>query len=132
MILPNTVLVDTSLWIDHLGTTKRRQPKPLSPLLEQGVVSVHPFIVGELACGNLRNRREVLRSLAELPILPVATDDEVMTFIEARSLMGRGIGYIDANLLASVVLSGPTRLWTRDRRLHTVATGLGVAYEASG
>lgn len=118
------ILVDTSVWVDHL----RAGAPELAHALEAGLVYCHPFVIGELACGNLRNRREVLELLSNLPGLPVATDQETLEFIERRGLMGRGIGYIDVHLLASVVLEPPARLWTLDRRLAAVASELGVAH----
>ncbi|EAR20324.1 PilT protein-like [Nitrococcus mobilis Nb-231] len=89
---------------------------------------MHPFVLGELACGNLRNRNEVLALLKDLPRVAIATDDEVLFFIERHALMGRGIGYVDAHLLAAVILSGATQLWTRDKRLQAVALSLVLAY----
>jgi predicted nucleic acid-binding protein len=118
------ILVDTSVWADHLRTGLQA----LAAVLERGGVLMHPFVQGELACGNLKNRREVLRLLGELPAAPVATDAEVLEFIERRALMGRGMGYIDVHLLASVVLAGGVQLWTRDKRLAAVAADLKVAY----
>ncbi|MBI1731839.1 MAG: type II toxin-antitoxin system VapC family toxin [Gammaproteobacteria bacterium] len=118
------ILVDTSVWVDHL----RAGAPALVAALEQGLVFGHPFVVGELACGNLKNRREVLRLLDELPGAPVATDPETLDFIERRALMGRGLGYIDAHLLASVALAGTARLWTRDRRLAEAARELKLDY----
>jgi predicted nucleic acid-binding protein len=90
---------------------------------------VHPLVVGELACGNIANRREVLSLLHDLSIAPVATHEEALAFIEARFLMGRGIGYIDVHLLASAALSGGGTLWTLDRRLKPLAQDMGLAYE---
>jgi predicted nucleic acid-binding protein len=118
------ILADTSVWIDHL----RAGVSTLVDALEQGGVLVHPFVLGELACGNLRNRREVLELLGNLPHAPTATDAEAREFIERRSLMGRGIGYIDVHLLAAVALAGSARLWTRDRRLATVAAELRLDF----
>jgi predicted nucleic acid-binding protein len=118
------ILVDTSVWIEHL----RRGTPALAGVLEHGEVMTHPFVLGELACGNLKNRGEVLRLLGDLPEAPVATDPEALAFIEQRALMGRGIGYIDVHLLASVVLDGAARLWTRDKRLASVAADLRLAY----
>ncbi|HHQ41149.1 MAG TPA: type II toxin-antitoxin system VapC family toxin, partial [Chromatiales bacterium] len=115
------ILVDTSVWIDHLRTGEPH----LVALLERSQVLMHPFVLGELACGNLRRRADVLRHLGALPRSPVATDDEVLRFIEVHRLMGKGIGWIDVHLLAAVALSPGTRLWTRDRRLDTVARTLG-------
>ena len=88
----------------------------------------HPFIVGELACGRIRNRGEVLGLLGSLPVGPVATDDEALQYIDFHQLMGRGIGYVDVHLLASTALADGLRLWTRDRRLEEVAAELGMAY----
>lgn len=119
------ILVDTSVWIDHL----RSGDEGLAALLNGSLVLMHPFVVGELACGNLRHRETVLGLLQELPQATVATDTEVLFFIERHALMGRGIGYIDAHLLASASLSDAARLWTRDIRLREVATELGQAYE---
>ena len=116
------ILVDTSVWIDHL----RAGEEELVALLNSARVLSHPFVVGELACGNLRHRDEVLTLMGELPQITVATDAEVLYFIEQHGLMGRGIGYIDAHLLAAVSLASPARLWTRDRRLAAVAADLGV------
>ena len=119
------ILVDTSVWVDHL----RAGAPALAVALEQGAVLTHPFVVGELACGNLKNRSEVLQLLGDLPGALMATDAEALDFIERRALMGRGIGYIDVHLLASVVLAGSARLWTRDQRLAAVADDLKLAYE---
>jgi len=116
------ILVDTSVWIDHL----RVGDEGLVKLLDSAQVLCHPFVVGELACGNLRNRDEALTLLGELPSVAVATDAEVLYFIGQHGLMGRGIGYIDAHLLAAVSLAAPARLWTRDKRLGAVATELGL------
>ena len=110
------VLVDTSVWIDHL----RRGNSELAARLEHGDVWCHPFIVGELACGNLANRDEILHRLEALPRAEVAEHPEVLLFLEAHDLPGRGIGWVDAHLLASARL---TRLclWTLDKQLATVA-----------
>jgi predicted nucleic acid-binding protein len=119
------ILVDTSVWIDHL-----RSGEPLLvAVLESARVMMHPFVLGELACGNLANRSEVLGLLGGLPAALTATDPEALEFIERRALMGRGIGYIDVHLLASTALSGDARLWTKDRRLATVATELDLAFD---
>ena len=117
------MLVDTSVWIDHL----RLGDAELAAALEAGQVRVHPFVVGELACGNLRARAEVLSLLQALPASPVATDREVLFFMDQQALMGRGIGYIDVHLLASARLGG-VLLWTRDKKLHAIAAGLGLAH----
>ena len=117
------MLVDTSVWIDHL----RYGDVPLTAALEAGQVWMHSFVLGELACGNLRSRVEVLGLLQALPPMPVSTDKEVLFFIDQHELMGRGIGYVDVHLLASARLGG-AQLWTRDKRLHTVAAELGLAH----
>lgn len=118
------ILVDTSVWVDHLRTGD----SSLAAALEEGLVVMHPFVVGELACGNLANRVEVLTLLENLAKAPVATDAEVLAFIEARSLMGRGIGYVDAHLLASAALAADTQLWSRDRRVVAVAAAMNLAF----
>lgn len=113
------MLIDTSVWVDHL----RRDDPRLRSLLDLGEVECHPFIIGELACGLLRRRSEILTLLRRLPQVQVVGHDEVLTFIERHRLMGRGIGWLDAHLLASAALcSSP--LWSRDRRLSEVATDL--------
>lgn len=117
------ILVDTSVWIDHL----RQGDAGLAAGLQAGAVGMHPFVVGELACSNLRARAEVLGLLQSLPAVPLATAREVLYFIDTHSLMGRGIGYIDAHLLAASRLAGAA-LWTRDKRLRGVATELALAH----
>ena len=117
------ILVDTSVWIDHF----RRTDPALVDALEAGEVLMHPFILGELACGNLHRREETLELLTNLPTAPVATDAEALVFIERGSLMGRGVGYIDVHLLASVALTATGRLWTRDRRLAALAAELDLS-----
>lgn len=119
------ILVDTSVWIDHL----RSGEPALAAALEGGRVLMHPFVLGELACGNLKNRSEVLRLLGDLPAAPTATDPEALGLIERRALMGRGVGYIDVHLLASAALAGVGRLWTRDKRLAAVAAELELAFD---
>lgn len=116
------ILVDTSIWIDHL----RQRDAKLSKLLDQCQTCVHPFVTGELALGNLRNRDTILDALRNLPQAPVATEDEVLRFIREHCLHGIGIGYIDAHLLAATRLMPGTSLWTRDRRLLAAATRLGL------
>lgn len=122
------ILVDTSVWIDHL----RVGVPSLAKALDLGRVLMHPFVIGELACGNLANRTELLRLLGELPRAEVAALEEVLGFIEAHALMGRGIGYVDAHLLAATALEGDARLWTRDRRLGGIAHDLGFAADDRG
>jgi predicted nucleic acid-binding protein len=114
------ILVDSSIWVDHL-----RQGDPvLSRLLNEGRVLAHPFIVGELALGNLRQRDEILGLLADLPQAVVAREGEVLHFIREHALSGSGIGYVDAHLLAATRLTGGTALWTRDKRLAQTAERL--------
>jgi predicted nucleic acid-binding protein len=117
------ILVDTSIWIDHLRASDER----LARMLDDGKVLAHPFVTGELALGNLRQRDAVLSALQDLPQACVATENEVLRFIGAKSLFGIGIGYIDAHLLASVFLTPGSMLWTRDRRLLEASSRLGVA-----
>ena len=117
------VLVDTSIWIDHL----RYGDAQLSAWLNAGQVLVHPFVTGELALGSLKNRDAILVALQDLPQAQIATHGEVMGFIACESLFGLGIGYIDAHLLAAVRLTPGTSLWTRDKRLLAVASWLGLA-----
>lgn len=117
------ILVDTSVWIDHL----RGGDLNLARRLDGGEVLGHPLVIGELAMGNLRQRRLILSALEGLPKALVARDDEVMAFIEREALHGLGVGYVDAHLLASARLTPDARLWTRDRRLTEVAERLGVA-----
>jgi predicted nucleic acid-binding protein len=119
------ILIDTSVWVDHLA----KGIPALAEMLDRSEVLTHPFVIGELACGNLKNREGVLRLLTALPSVITATDDETLLFIERQQLMGKGIGYIDAHLLASATLTAGTRLWTRDRRLAVVATELGCALD---
>lgn len=115
------VLVDTSVWIDHF----RSGNEELQALLLNTEVACHPFIVGELSCGNLKNRHEILGLLKELPSATVAESDEVLELIETHQLMGCGIGWVDAHLLASAMLSG-FALWTSNRRLRDLGDSLGV------
>lgn len=118
------MLVDTSIWVDHF----RQGDAALTSLLNRAEVECHPFIVGELACGLLRRRVEVLSLLEKLPNLPLGAHGEVMMFVERHELMGRGIGWIDAHLLVSASL-GRVPLWTRDRRLAGVARMLQLYAE---
>jgi predicted nucleic acid-binding protein len=115
------ILVDTSVWVDHL----RKGDTALSNLLEAEKILCHPLVVGELALGMLRNRRKILSSLQDLPQADVASHDEVMAFIEKASLYGKGIGLIDAHLLASCLITG-CPLWTKDARLKSVTAGVGA------
>ncbi len=117
------ILLDTSIWVDHL----RRGGDPrVNELLDHHQVLVHPMIIGELACGTLNRRREVLEALAWLPKAREASHDEVLALIDQRDLAGTGIGYVDAHLLAATLLTAPARLWTRDRRLAAAAAALDI------
>jgi hypothetical protein len=118
------ILVDTSVWINHL-----HKPVPaLVEALERGEVLMHPFVVGDLACGQLAKRREVLALLSILPQRTFATDEEMLPFIERHRLMGKGLGYIDAHLLASVMLTEAARLWTADKGLAAIADELRIGF----
>ena len=116
------ILVDTSVWIEHLRMGSGR----LRSLLYDEQVLCHPFIVGELACGTLRNRQEILSLVKALPEARVAEQEEVLRFLEARRLYGRGLGWVDANLLASTLLTGCS-LWTLDKPLRRAAAALDVS-----
>jgi len=116
------ILVDTSVWIDHL----RHGDAELVSLLNAGQVLTHRFVIGELALGNLQNRNVVLGALQNLPQVAAASDDEALHFIENNALFGTGIGYIDAHLLAAVRLSPGALLWTRDKRLLAESARLGL------
>lgn len=117
------VLVDTSVWVAHLrdGNVK------LEVLLNEGNVVCHPFIIGELACGNIVNRKEIIAFLQSLPMAIPADHDEVLQFIENNSLMGNGLGYVDVHLLASVQLTRIS-LWTLDKKLHKVSLEMGLTH----
>ena len=117
------ILVDTSVWIDHLRGSDHR----LTQLLEGGRVLVHPFVIGEIALGNLRRRDRVLDALHDLPRAAVATEQEVLNFIDRNALFGYGIGYVDAHLLAAIQLTPSAKLWTHDKRLHDAADHLTLA-----
>jgi predicted nucleic acid-binding protein len=121
------ILVDTSVWIEHLA----RGVQSLAGMLESGTVLVHPFVVGEIACGNLRDRETVIKHLHHLDNPVAASHDEVLSLIEKRQLMGQGIGYVDAHLLAATLLTPTTRLWTLDRRLQRAARRLDIHYTSS-
>jgi len=117
------ILVDTSVWVAHL----RSGEPALAQRLNASEVLSHPLVIGELAMGNLRSRAELLGVLRNLPQATVATDDEVLAFIEREALHGLGIGYLDAHLLAATRLTPDARLWTFDRRLAEVAGRMGLA-----
>jgi predicted nucleic acid-binding protein len=117
------ILVDSSVWIEHLRTPNKR----LHDLLEGNEVLAHPLVIGELALGHISRRHVFLTTMALMPRAPVATDKEVLRFVEQHRLFGRGIGYIDAHLLASLALSADAALWTRDKPLQAAADRLGLA-----
>ena len=117
------VLVDTSIWVLHLAKGQAR----LKALLEKAEVVCHPYIIGELACGNIVNRTEILSLLEELPTAVVAEHEEVLRFVELHRLMGRGLGLIDVHLLASALLT-KVPLWTADSRLREAAARLNIAH----
>lgn len=119
------ILVDSSVWIDHL----RHPDRELSPLLAAGVVLCHPFVIGELACGSLPNPHQLVSWLADLPQAPVAAHTETLNFLFRNRLGGRGIGWIDMHLLASALLAGRVPLLTRDKRLRAAADELGLSMQ---
>ncbi len=116
------ILVDTSIWVDHLRTGE----PALAHLLDHGLVLAHPWVKGELALGRLSQRHEILGLLTGLPSAEIATDAEVLSLIEAERLYGLGVGYVDAQLLAATRLTADARLWTADKRLAVVARRLGL------
>ncbi|MCL4310625.1 MAG: type II toxin-antitoxin system VapC family toxin [Actinobacteria bacterium] len=118
----HAVLVDTSIWVDHL----RRGNDRLVELLDNAYVLCHPFIIGELACGNLKKRDEILLLLTALPGSCRAGHDETMLFLESHKLMGRGLGYVDIHLLASAALTNAP-LWTLDNKLNEAAARIGLS-----
>ena len=118
------ILVDSSVWIDHLRCADR----VLHALLGSAQVLCHPFVVGELALGSLKSRHQVIDLLQQLPQAPVASSGEVLHWIDRHRLHGRGIGWVDAHLLAATRLAGDARLWTRDKRLAAIAGELGLAH----
>ncbi len=124
--MPELILADTSVWVIHF----RKGENHLIQLLELGFVACHPFIIGELACGSLKNRKEIIQLLEALPIVPTLEHQEVMSFIESRKIMGKGIGYVDTHLLGSSIISN-IPLWTLDKSLEKVATSLGTGYVKS-
>ena len=121
------ILVDTSVWVDQL----RRNDAQLAALLESGNVVMHPFVVGEIACGNLTRRAATLELLQALPAAVVAEHHEVAGFIERHRLYGKGIGYVDVHLLMSTALTHGATLWTRDQRLRTATSDLGCGFTSA-
>lgn len=118
------ILVDTSVWIDHF----HKAVPALAGALEREDVLMHPYVLGEIACGEIKRRREILDLLATLPTSALATDEETLGLIENRRLMGKGIGYIDVHLLAAVIITDDAQLWTRDKRLGEIAAQLGISF----
>ncbi|MCP4713737.1 MAG: type II toxin-antitoxin system VapC family toxin [Deltaproteobacteria bacterium] len=117
------VLVDTSIWIAHLREGRSR----LGELLEDAGVACHPFIIGELACGNLKNRAELLSLFHALTLVTILEHEELLYFIEHNKVMGKGLGFVDMHLLASACLAH-IPLWSFDKKLHAVAAQLKIAY----
>lgn len=118
------ILADTSTWIDYLSVGV----PTFQALLDDHQILIHPMVIGELACGNIRSRGATLNMLSELRSARVANDEDVLALIENRRLMGRGISYIDAHLLTSTLITNSCLLWTRDRRLMAAAEELSVAF----
>ena len=119
------VLIDTSIWISHL----RDGNSCLEKLLNDGNVLCHPFIIGELACGNIKNRTEILSLLQSLPLAKKAKHDEVLKFIENKKLMSKGLGYVDIHLLTSAILSD-SLLWSFDKELNKIALELNISFKS--
>ena len=119
------ILADTSVWVRHL----RGQDSAFEALLDVQEIVSHPFVVGELLCGNLRPDSPVLKRIRQIESLPKATEEEVIGLIRFRRLMGRGVGYLDVHLVASVLITGATSLWSLDNRLAAVADELGIRFE---
>jgi hypothetical protein len=117
------VLVDTSVWVSHFRETHRG----LVELLNNGEVVCHPFVIGELACGNIKNRTSIIALLKSLPMAVSVAHQEVLAFIEARKVMGKGLGYVDVHLLAAALLTGVS-LWTLDKKLDKAAGELHCKY----
>ena len=115
------MLVDTTVWVDHL----RRGDPVLIGLLETQQVAVHPFVVGELACGHLKNRSALLGALGRMPSIAVVAHDDVLAFLASTSLMGCGLGWVDVHLLAAAAAAGE-RILTRDLRLRDAAVSIGI------
>ncbi len=118
------VLVDTSVWIEYF----RKGHTRLEELLNKTDVAIHPFIIGELACGTIKNRKEILNLLQTLDSSPEISLQEILHFIELNKLQGKGIGFVDVHLLASSLLSD-FKLWTNDKKLHDIAQKIGIAFQ---
>ena len=122
------ILVDSSVWIDHLRTANQT----IVTLTRRGELATHSLVIGELAMGSIRDQANLLFRMQKLPSLRTAEDEEVLTFVERRKLYGREIGYIDAHLLFSVVLTKGASLWTRDKRLREIAEEFEIAPHLPG
>jgi len=118
------ILVDTSIWVSHL----RQSSRQLEKLLMNAEVMCHPFIIGELACGNLKNRNEIISLLQSLPMAPTVEFDEFLFFIDRNHMMGQGVGFVDVHLLASAQLAG-VLLWTADKKLKSSADQLELTFK---
>ncbi|CAM3080892.1 type II toxin-antitoxin system VapC family toxin [Methylobacterium mesophilicum] len=120
------IIIDTNIWIDHLAAAD----PSVTAILTEMSQRVHPFVIGELALGSVRDRERIIATLEDMPSADVAAHDGVMPLIAEHALHGLGIGYVDAHLLASAKLMPGSRIWTRDRRLAAVSDRLGVSYRA--
>jgi predicted nucleic acid-binding protein len=120
------ILVDTNIWIDHL----HQADETLSGLLDDQNFWIHPFVIGEVMLGNLKDRQLTLEFFQDMPQAEIAMDNEVLSLIDDHELYGLGIGYVDAHLLASAKLMPGTRVWTRDKRLAAAAERLGLAFKS--
>jgi predicted nucleic acid-binding protein len=119
------IIPDTSIWIDHI----HHADSQLAELLGRKNVLVHSFVIGEISLGSMKQYDAIIESLSSLPVAPTATEEEVRFMIKRNAIMGSGIGYVDAHLLASALLTDDAFLWTRDKRLHSVASRLDVAWK---
>ena len=120
------VLVDTSIWISHF----RAGNLNLQKLLQEGRVASHPFIIGELACGNISNRTEIISLMQSLPILDTVENDELLLFLEHNQMMGKGLGLVDVHLIAAAMLAG-IPLWTQDKKLKQACSRLNIDFSMS-
>jgi predicted nucleic acid-binding protein len=119
------ILVDTSVWVNFF----RSGNSELAGLLEERLVDTHDFIIGELACGNLHDRKNILESLSLLPHIPQVSPEEVLFLIASKKLMGKGLSYIDLNLIASALIVG-TPIWTIDQKFNQIIGSLGIKYHS--
>jgi predicted nucleic acid-binding protein len=122
--MTDTILVDTSVWVSHLRNGENR----LVALLNEENVVCHPFVIGEIACGTMKNRQEILSLLGSLPTVETTSQEEILMFIDSNKLMGRGMGFVDVHLLSSAILHG-IPLWTFDKSLVKAANNLSVAFD---